>query len=58
MDDLVEEAKEKATPVIQKAVEELRTKTVQVLKETVDKLENPKENKKDKKATNKSKSEK
>ncbi len=53
MDDLVEEAKEKATPVIQKTVEELRTKTIQVLKDTVNKLENPKEDKKEKKSTNK-----
>ncbi len=44
MDDLVSEAKEKATPVIEKAMEELRTKTVDVLKDTIKKLEEPKKN--------------
>jgi len=42
LDDLVKEAKEKATPVIQSTVEDLRTKTVAVLKDTVKKLEEPK----------------
>lgn len=45
-DELVVEAKEKATPVIQKAVEDLRAKTVEVLKDTIKKLEEPKAPKK------------
>lgn len=45
MDELVKEAKEKATPVVQKAVEDLRVKTVAVLKDTVKKLEEPKKEK-------------
>ncbi len=46
MDELVEEAKEKATPAIHKAVEDLRLKTIDVLKDTVKSLEEPKDNKK------------
>ena len=46
VDEFVKEAKEKATPVVQKAAEDLRVKTVAVLKDTVKKLEEPKENKK------------
>lgn len=42
MDELYKEAKEKATPVVQKAVEDLKGKTVVVLKDTVKKLEEPK----------------
>ena len=39
LDELVKEAKEKATPVVQKTVEDLRIKTISVLKDTVKKLE-------------------
>lgn len=53
LDELVNEAKEKATPVIQNAVEDLRTKTVSVLKETIKKLEEPKKEKTAKKASKK-----
>lgn len=53
LDELIKEAKEKATPVIEKTLEDLRDKTVVVLKNTVDKLENPKENKNAKKITSK-----
>lgn len=42
LDTLAKEAKEKATPVIQKAVDDLRLKTIDVLKDTVAKLEAPK----------------
>ena len=52
MDELVEEAKEKATPVIQKTVDELRLKTIEVLKDTVKKLEEPKASKKEPKKAN------
>lgn len=53
LDELAKEAKEKATPVIQNAVEDLRTKTVAVLKDTVKKLEEPKAEKKEKKTAKK-----
>lgn len=53
LDELVCEAKEKATPVIQSAVEDLRAKTVSVLKDTVKKLEEPKKEKAVKKAPKK-----
>lgn len=53
VDELVKEAKEKATPVIQKAAEDLRVKTIAVLKDTVKKLEEPKEDKNDKKVLKK-----
>ena len=46
LDELVDMAKEKAEPVVQKAVDDVRVKTIQVLKDTVDKLE-----KEDKKKT-------
>lgn len=49
VDELVIEAKEKATPVVQKTVEDLKAKTVVVLKETIKKLEEPKAPKKEKK---------
>lgn len=39
LDGLAKEAKEKASPVIQKTVDDLRNKTIQVLKDTVKKLE-------------------
>lgn len=52
LDVLAKEAKEKATPVIQKAVDDLRLKTIEVLKDTVAKLEAPKEEKKAKKQNN------
>ena len=39
LDELLEEAKEKATPVIQKTVSDLRKKTISVLESTVEKLE-------------------
>lgn len=39
LDVLAKEAKEKASPVIQKTVDDLRNKTIQVLKDTVKKLE-------------------
>lgn len=42
VEELYQEAKEKATPVVQKTVEDLRAKTVVVLKDTVKKLEEPK----------------
>lgn len=42
LDDLLSEAKAKATPVIQATVEDLRNKTIAVLKDTVKKLEEPK----------------
>lgn len=45
-DELLALAKEKATPVVEKAADDLRNKTVQVLKDTVERLENPKKNKK------------
>ena len=48
LDELYAEAKEKATPVVQKTIEELRSKTVVVLKDTVKKLEEPKAPKKEK----------
>ncbi len=50
LDELYAEAKEKATPVVQKTIEELRSKTVVVLKDTVKKLEEPKAPKKEKSA--------
>ena len=50
MDELYTEAKEKATPVVQKTIDELRSKTVVVLKDTVKKLEEPKVPKKEKTA--------
>jgi gas vesicle protein len=53
VDELVREAKEKATPIVQKATEDLRVKTIAVLKDTVKKLEEPKENKKVKTASKK-----
>ncbi len=54
LDELAKEAKEKATPVIQNAVEDLRTKTITVLKDTVKKLEEPeKAEKKEKKSAKK-----
>ncbi len=46
LDELTKEAKEKATPVVQKAVDDLREKTIEVLKDTVKKLEGSKEPKK------------
>ncbi len=49
LDELYKEAKEKATPVVEKTVDDLRTKTAAVLKETVKKLEEPREEKKSKK---------
>ena len=52
LDTLAKEAKEKATPVIQKAVDDLRLKTIDVLKDTVAKLEAPKAPKKEKKSNN------
>ncbi len=39
LDKLLKEAKEKATPVIQESVSKLRTNTIKVLKNTVEKLE-------------------
>ena len=48
VDEIYGEAKEKATPVVQKAVEDLKAKTVVVLKDTVKKLEQPKSTKKEK----------
>ena len=42
VEELYSEAKAKATPVIQKTVEDLKAKTVIVLKDTVKKLEEPK----------------
>ncbi len=42
LDELLSEAKAKATPVIQATVEDLRNKTIAVLKDTVKKLEEPK----------------
>ncbi len=39
LDKLLKEAKEKATPVIQGSVSKLRTNTIKVLKNTVEKLE-------------------
>lgn len=42
LDELYAEAKEKATPVVQKTIEDLKAKTVVVLKDTVKKLEEPK----------------
>lgn len=53
VDEFVKETKEKATPVIQKAAEDLRVKTVAVLKDTVKRLEEPKEEKKAKAAPKK-----
>jgi gas vesicle protein len=50
LDELYAEAKEKATPVVQKTIDDLRAKTVVVLKDTVKKLEEPKGPKKEKKA--------
>lgn len=50
LDELYTEAKEKATPVVQKTIDELRSKTVVVLKDTVKKLEEPKAPKKEKTA--------
>lgn len=49
IDELIQEAKEKATPVVEKALEDLKSKTIEVLKNTVDTLENPKEKKSSKK---------
>ena len=48
LDELYQEDKEKATPVVQKTIEDLRAKTVVVLKDTVKKLEEPKAPKKEK----------
>jgi len=48
LDALAKEAKEKATPVIQNAIEDLKVKTIVVLKETVKKLEEPREKQQDK----------
>ena len=53
VDELVNETKEKATPVIQKAAEDLKAKTVVVLKDTIKKLESRKEEKKEKVISNK-----
>ena len=39
LDNLMTEAKEKATPVVQKTVDDLRKKTIVVLKDTIKKLE-------------------
>lgn len=50
LDELYTEAKEKATPIVQKTIDELRSKTVVVLKDTVKKLEEPKAPKKEKTA--------
>ncbi len=41
-DDLIEVAKEKSTPVIEKAAEEVKEKTVQILQNTIDKIEGTK----------------
>lgn len=43
LDKLVNEAKEKATPIIEEAIESLRVKTIKVLNTTVEKLENKEE---------------
>jgi hypothetical protein len=40
--ELVKLAKEKGTPVLEKAAEEVREKSIVVVKEVLDKLENPK----------------
>ncbi len=48
-EELYTTAKEKATPVIAKAANDVRLKTIDVLKETVKKLENVGENKEKKK---------
>lgn len=53
VDELVKETKEKATPVVQKAAEDLKAKTVVVLKETIKKLEEPKDKKQDKNTSKK-----
>lgn len=45
LDLLVAETKEKATPVIQKTVNDLRSKTISVLKDTIKKLEKEEERK-------------
>ena len=58
LDDLVKEAKAKATPVVQKTVEDLRLKTIDVLKDTIKKLEEPKDTKKEKDSKKKSSDEK
>lgn len=49
LDELAKEAKEKATPVVQKTVEDVKAKTVLVLKDTIKKLEEPNEKKPNKK---------
>ncbi len=41
-DELVALAKEKGTPVVEKAALEVREKAIEVVKEVLDKLENPK----------------
>ena len=41
-DELVALAKEKGTPVLEKAADEVREKAIVVVKEVLDKLENPK----------------
>ena len=45
LDELLREAKEKATPVIQSTIEDLRNNTTAVLKDTVKKLEGSKDKK-------------
>lgn len=57
MDELATEAKEKATPVVQKTIDDLRAKTIVVLKDTVKKLETSKKEEKDKLKTSNSKNE-
>lgn len=52
-DDLVKLAVKKGTPVLQKAAEDVRLKTIDVLNETVKKLEEKAPEKKAKKATKK-----
>lgn len=46
VDELVELAKEKAEPVVQKMVNDVRLKTISVLKDTVNKLEKEENSKK------------
>jgi len=42
-EELIETAKEKGTPVVEKAAREVKEKTILVLKEVLDRLENPNE---------------
>ena len=52
LDELAKDAKEKATPVIQKSVNGLRDKTIEVLKNTTKKLEASKKEEKQAKIEN------